>query len=958
MMYRFNSKLRYVLEIIGAGRKTTTVLIIAFLILGSINFVYAGASDPLKAAGLEKTATEDKPSCEKGKAAVADVNQSAAKPAQSKNTTAPKDTKAAAQPSLKNETGPNAAPEKSPQNKPVDAPAKTKAPQVQNTRIPSQPVQTVVKVPKPNQGQSNQDSNSELKAATGHQQDKSKAGQKAEAASSKVPLQEKTNIETKQGSLEGIPAKADVKQSAVKPAPSETSAQKDTKAQPLVKSSEKKNPAKNTAAEQIPNTKPAAISPPPAKQKPVQPDPPALDATKTIQARSNQNSKPEAMPTVPERQVKTVPAQLQQSSGAIPNQGSANNVMQVPATLPTVNGINPGTAPGSPQPSAMVPLRPINPAVASANQPLPAPIRPQRIFQPQPKPQQGKVTLNFDDADIYSVIQTVFGEILRVSYTVDPKIKGRVTFRAVAPVDVDKVLPLMEVIFRLNGIAIVEESGLNRLVPLSDIAREPVPVSYGRTIETVTGKSILKVVPIKNMQSTEMVKVLTPFSSEKAVIVNVPNTNQIIIVDTDSTVKRLIQLIEIFDTELQKPRGARVYVHHIQNGSAREITALLQNLFLGASIADRSHPKVPIPLPQVPGMLPPKTGTAPGSSYSGPAVTRGMDAVLEQARIVADENANTVIVYATPEEYEAIKDAIEKIDVTPRQVLIEALILDVLLTDNLSLGVNAAYKTKDLRIGFNAASTSITNDNVNSALSAVTKGLSIFKMAGNSDLSLFITALAEKSKMKVLSAPHTIVSDSKEAEITIADTVQITSADIVGTSTVQNTTLYQQKDVGTILKVTPRIHEGGMVALKVSQEVSQVAGDISNVKQGTLFHKTQVKNELVAMDGETIIIGGLIREDSTRSRNGIPFLSSIPLLGWLFGGTIDNVQRRELIILLTPRVIKNQKDASRLTEEYINRLIQGTKTGMSKDDITKQLPVIKPKGPDISQNRPDPKQQK
>lgn len=713
---------------------------------------------------------------------------------------------------------------------------------------------------------------------------------------------------------DGKPAIADSNQSPANPAQSDIKSEttpKKKKSQSVAQPSIKDGPVKKTDLNQVQQKKLENTPPQPVGQKktPGQMDPPAPNLKGAAQTQTNQNSRNEVKPAGPEGQSKPGIAQSQLSSGAMPNL------------------------------------------------PHPLPNQPQSTFQP-PRPQQGKVTLNFDDADIYSVIQTVFGEILRVSYTVDPKVKGRVTFRAVAPVEIDKVLPLMEVIFRLNGIAIVEESGLNRIVPLSDIAREPVPVSFGRTIETVTGKSILKVVPIKNMQSAEMVKLLTPFSSEKAVIVNVPNTNQIIIVDTDSTVKRLIQLMEIFDTELQKPRGAKVYVHHIQNGSAREITALLHNLFLGASIADRSHQKVPTPSPQVPGMLPPKTGTAPGSSSSGPAVTRGMDAVLEQARIVADENANTVIVYATPEEYEAIKDAIEKIDVTPRQVLIEALILDVLLTDNLSLGVNAAYKTNDLRIGFNAASTPNTNDNVNSALSAVTKGLHILKLAGNSDLSLFITALAEKSKLKVLSAPHTIVSDSKEAEITIADTVQITSADIVGTTTVQNTVLYQQKDVGTILKVVPRIHEGGIVALKISQEVSQVAGDISHVKQGTLFHKTQVKNELVAMDGETIIIGGLIREDSTRSRNGIPFLSSIPLLGWLFGGTIDNVQRRELIILLTPRVIKNQKDASRITEEYINRLIQGTKTGVTKDDITKQLPVIKPKGPDMSQNRPDSKQQK
>lgn len=937
---------------IVSGRITISQLIVVFLILSCSNFINATASVPLKAADPGKIKLE-----EKSKNGNTATNQSVVK-AHPITKIESKKEKTAVEPDGKHDPAKEAALVKATEISPpksANSSAESQKPEIQ---VPRQPIQSGMSATGTNQTQANQNSKAVVSTAVPNEQDKSKTAQKKDTVSSNVPLQEKAKGEITNGDVDG-------KQPDVRSSPSSNEIETAKKnSQAVVQPSVKIEPVKNSVPKQDPQ-KDAATPPQISEQKKdfpgqlISPDP---NATGLNQGQSDQNAKIElrpAGPVVGQGESEHVRPLL--SSGEKANQVSAIKGPNVSLTIQPSNEIKPGTSPSSPQPAAGTSkdliIRPISPAEVKPNQP-PAPNQTQRIFQLPHRPQQGKVTLNFDDADIYSVIQTVFGEILRVSYTVDPKIKGRVTFRAVAPVEIDKVLPLMEVIFRLNGIAIVEENGLNRIVPLSDIAREPVPVSFGRTIDAVTGKSILKVVPIKNMQSAEMVKLLTPFSSEKAVIVNVSNTNQIIIVDTDSTVKRLIQLVDIFDTELQKPRGARVYVHHIQNGSAREITELLQKLFLGASITDKSHPKLAIPQPQIPGMISPKAGGAPGSVPPTHSLTRGMDAVLEQARIVADENANTVIVYATPEEYEAIKDAIEKIDITPRQVLIEALILDVLLTDNLSLGVNAAFKSKDLRIGFNAASSSSTDDNVNSKLSAVAKGLSILKLAGNSDLSLFITALAEKSKLKVLSAPHTIVSDSKEAEITIADTVQITSADIVGTTTVQNTTLYQQKDVGTILKVIPRIHEGGMVALKISQEVSQVAGDISDVKQGTLFHKTQVRNELVAMDGETIIIGGLIREDLTRSRNGIPFLSSIPLLGWLFGGTTDNVQRRELIILLTPRVIKNQNDASRITEEYINRLIQGTKTGMTRDDIINQLPITKPEVPDISQKRMDSRQQK
>jgi general secretion pathway protein D len=144
-----------------------------------------------------------------------------------------------------------------------------------------------------------------------------------------------------------------------------------------------------------------------------------------------------------------------------------------------------------------------------------------------------------------------------------------------------------------------------------------------------------------------------------------------------------------------------------------------------------------------------------------------------------------------------------------------------------------------------------------------------------------------------------------------------------------------------MLKVQPLIHEGGLVTMKITQEISSVVKDIDKVQQGPLFHKTSVKNELIAMDGETIVIGGLIREDTAKIRGGIPFLSSIPFIGWLFGGMSNSVDRRELILLITPRVIKNQQDAARVTDDYLNRLIQGTKTGLTREEVNNSIPFKK-----------------
>jgi general secretion pathway protein D len=201
----------------------------------------------------------------------------------------------------------------------------------------------------------------------------------------------------------------------------------------------------------------------------------------------------------------------------------------------------------------------------------------------RPAVKKGEVSFNFDDADIFSVIQTVFGDIMRVNYLVDPSVKGRVNFRSVAPVAKDDVLPLMEVILRLNGIGVVEEGGLYRIVPIADIAKEPAPVGIGRDPDKVkiTGKAVLQVVPINYVQSADIVKLLTPFLSKNAVLLDVPKTNYIVVVDTDSNVKRLLQLIEVFDSEQLKKIKPEVYVQPIQHGKAKDIAAMLQQIFLG-----------------------------------------------------------------------------------------------------------------------------------------------------------------------------------------------------------------------------------------------------------------------------------------------------------------------------------------------------------------------------------------
>ncbi len=617
-----------------------------------------------------------------------------------------------------------------------------------------------------------------------------------------------------------------------------------------------------------------------------------------------------------------------------------------------------------PQPQAIPGAPPPQPQPVSAPQ---APARRIGAFQGQ---SGGMISLNFDDADVYSVIQTIFGEVLKVNYVVDSRVKGRVTFRSVAPVARDNVLPVMEVILRLNGIGVVEDTGLYRIVPLSDVSREPSPISFGRDPNQipVSGKSVIQVVPMKYLQSTEVVKLITPFLSSSAVILDIPKSNQIVVVDTDASIRRMLQLVATFDNETQKQKRAQVYVYPVQNGKAMEIANLLQQIFLGTSSGTKSTTTTSSSLSksgtttttagqssstQSPPSQPTQTFSQQGKGQGGESL------VSEITRIYSDETRNSIIILATPEDYDTIKAAIEKIDTTPRQVLIEGLIAEVNLSDDFTLGLAYAFKTSfnyhgsqitgDIAVNASSlapattttatSSTSATTTTSTSSLPALTQGFSYVGVDTSGNARLLVNAIATNSKSKTLAAPHILVSDNREAHIQVGSQVPITTSTTINSGTTGNTTsTVQYKDIGIILKIKPQVNESGLVALEMSQEISALGDsvDLGNGQKEITINKTEAATNLVVHDGQTIIIGGLIREDHSKGFTGVPLLSKIPVLGYLFGTTSTKKIRNETIIFLTPHVIKNAEQAKSLTSDYMDRVTDPSgEGGLKREEILK-----------------------
>jgi len=637
------------------------------------------------------------------------------------------------------------------------------------------------------------------------------------------------------------------------------------------------------------------------------------------QPSSPSTSGPSSQPT---RQSQPISPQPQPTESPVAAPADNYFVPTAATTQPATNYFVPTNISTSPQPA----VQPQLPVVRQAQPPV---ARKSGV-------KGGDVSFNFDDADVFSVIQTIFGDVLKVNYIVDPNVKGRVNFRSVAPVAKDDVLPLMEVILRLNGIGIVEEAGLYRIIPIADLSKEPAPVSIGREADKVkiTGKALVQVVPVLYSQSGELTRVLTPFLSKSALIIDVPKSNYIIIIDTDANVKRLLQMVEIFDSEQLKQVTPQVFVYPVQNSKAKDVAALLQQIFLG------SRPSTATARPgtqQRPGTPGQPAGQPSAQPVIQPQVITGQAAggeilVAENTKIIADEITNSVIVLSTPDDYLVIHDTLQKVDIVPRQVMIEALIAEVTLNDTMNFGMQWAIENDLTLKNLNPFKRDVNLDgtfNFSAPISGVptfTFATSALDSAGN--IKLKLQALAGQSKVKILSSPHILVSDNREARIQVGDQVPIPTS--TTTTTAQAgiqpsiTSTIQYKDTGTILKVKPQVNDSGLIAMEVSQEVSDFSTLSVSGGDQIIISKREATTNMVAHDGQTIVIGGLIKEKINKGRSGLPLLSKLPVLGYLFGSTTDTTDRTELIILLTPHVIRHEADARDVTSGYIKRL-QGLK---------------------------------
>jgi general secretion pathway protein D len=418
-------------------------------------------------------------------------------------------------------------------------------------------------------------------------------------------------------------------------------------------------------------------------------------------------------------------------------------------------------------------------------------------------------------------------------------------------------------------------------------------------------------------------------------VIPIERLNALLVVTTQSRYLDLARTwVERLDQVGGTSGGVRFFVYQVRNGKAENLATLLSDLFsarrtttTAPSLAPGSRPaeirSVPFGQLQQPGTATTTTtttATPPASAtFQIPGAT---GTTSSDVRVIADKDTNSLLILATPSDYDVIEAAIRKLDVVPRQVLVEVTLAEILLRDEYSFGVGWFFTGKDGVTGRLGGGLLPTNPDGSTGFSQSDAGLlQVIQRSAAGDVRAALTALGTAGKAQVLASPHVMVLDNQKAQIKVGDRISVQTQSQTGVSTgsgVLNS--FQYLETGILLAVTPRINSGGLVTLEVNQEVSVPAGDATAANPNPTVNSRSAQTTVVVASGESVVLGGLIREDNGRGSQGIPLLSKIPILGAAFGTQSFTTRRTELVLVITPKIVSDAVQAREATEELRRKL--------------------------------------
>nr|WP_223913343.1 type II secretion system secretin GspD [Geobacter sp. AOG1] len=608
------------------------------------------------------------------------------------------------------------------------------------------------------------------------------------------------------------------------------------------------------------------------------------------------------------------------------------------------------------------------------------------------------VVLNFNEVDI-STMAKFISDLTGKNFVMDDRVKGKISVFSPAKLSTDEAFNVFTSVLELKGFTIVQAGRVYKIVPISAAKQSGMKILSDQERGAVNEAYVARVISLENISSQEAVTFLQPVVSKDGYISAFGPANMLLMVDSSLNIEKILGILKLIDTGQRREKGEVIFLKNASADSAANVarewlgnrekaapatprgtgqsvssgtgTIIVPDTRLNALIVfgsdkDKEDIKKLVALIDV---VPPTSSskvnvyslenadatevakvldgvvkgvTAAAGTAQGAAAAAPQQSPFEGGKITVtpDKATNSLVIMASPNDYQNLLQVIQKLDRRRRQVFVQALIaevsLDKLKEFGAQLGATGGGVTGNTAAAgaFDPFNFIGATDPAQALITAFLKGV-----AGSTNLQLAgnLKALFSDGTVNVLSTPNVLTSDNKEAEIFVGENVPFLTSSTSYSTGVAQTSNVERKDTGITLKITPQISEGEYVKLDIYQEISAVkdalnkgaAADITTTKRSA-------KTSVVVKDKDTVVIGGLIQDQETENINKIPLLGDIPLLGWLFKTKSKERKKTNLMIVLTPRIVRGSEEMAEVMTQQKQRFNDAS-TGDRWLDINEQL---------------------
>jgi len=687
-------------------------------------------------------------------------------------------------------------------------------------------------------------------------------------------------------------------------------------------------------------------------------------------------SNPPAVPAPAAAAGNTVP------SVAIPAPTVAPTVMAPPGAPPFSRRFRPGFPPPGQLPS-MAPN--VAPPVATTAMNAPA--------QPAQPADGATNVVEFPNIDINTFLDVYASEVNRTVLRSPTIGNPTITLKTQQPLTKAELIEAMDTVLAMNGITMINVGdNFVKAVPMGEAGANAAPFSTENATNLGSlDQYVSQIVQLKYAKPSEVVPVITPLAKIPGNIFPIDSSQILIIRDYAGNVKRVMELIAQID--VIAPMDYESEVIPIKYAKAADIAGALSSLGAGTGtgIPGSSGSSLGRPagtsLGGAPGAYSPgggvqgtlgQQGGALGAAGGGARTASFADRlrsavsslggggngdikIFGQTKIIPDERTNSLLVFADKQDMDRIKEVINKLDVVLAQVLIDAIIMEVSLDNSRNLGVSYNQVTASHPGNYFSGIGAINNgtflnqgnfiSNGTNGIGGLPSGLS-YAAAFGQDFDATVTAIANDSRINVLSRPRIQTSHAVKAELQVGDTVPYVTGTYFGGINGQASSQYQQTFVGIDLQVTPLINADGMVVMDINLNVQQL-GTPTTIDGNSVPTTTQrsASATVSVKDRETIILGGFISDTVSKAHGGVPLLMDIPGLGYLFRSSNDSKERVELVVLIRPTYLPTPESASLFAAQERNKLpgIKAAEKDWRNDENARLKEADKIKLPDEPQ---------